>query len=129
MGLYAVIKNGRVQNIAVADSPVETDGEWVCIDELDPMPVNGWAYENGVFSESPIPIYVPTSKIKSVLTDVWANLEASTDADVQAWVTKINGNDQLVFDPQYDADLKMLVGKELITPAHVDRLLPYSPMY
>lgn len=28
-----------------------------------------------------------------------------------------------------DADLKMLVEKDLITPAHVDRLVPYSPMY
>lgn len=129
MGLYAVIKDGHVQNIAVADSPVETDGQWVCIDGLDPKPGNGWAYENGVFTEVVIPIYVPVYKIKNVLADVWANIEASTDTDVRAWVTKINGNDQVVYDPQYDADLKMLVDKGLITPAHVDRLVPYSPMY
>lgn len=129
MGRYAVIKNGRIQNIAIADSPVETDGEWVCIDGLDPLPVNGWAYENGVFSESPIPIYVPTSKIKTVLADVWANIDASTDADVQEWVAKVNGSEQLVFDPQYEADLKLLVDKSLITKAHVDKLLPYSFLY
>lgn len=129
MGRYAVIKNGRIQNIAVADSPVETDGLWVCIDDLDPMPVNGWAYEDGVFSESPIPIYVPSSKIKSALSGEWSSIESSADADVQAWATKVNGNDQLVYDQQYDSDLKMLLDKGLITTAHLDRLLPFSPMY
>lgn len=129
MGRYAVIKDGRVQNIAVADSPVETDGLWVCIDDLDPMPVNGWAYEDGVFSEAPVSVYVPIRKIKNALVDVWANLEASAEVDVQAWVTKINGNDQVVYDPQYDADLKMLVDKGLITPAHVYRLVPYSQLF
>lgn len=129
MGRYAVIKDGRVQNIAVADSPVETDGLWVCIDDLDPMPVNGWAYEDGVFSESPIPIHVPSSKIKSALSGEWSSIESSEDADVQTWVAKVNGNDQLLYDPQYDSDLKMLVEKGLITAAHIDRLLPFSHMY
>jgi hypothetical protein len=62
---------------------------------------------------------------------VWANIEtvAATDPEVQAWVTKINTADQHEYSPEYDADLDMLIGKELITPLHKAKLQPNTPLY
>jgi hypothetical protein len=131
MGLYAIVKGDVVDSIAISDSPLETDGVWICIDNVDPKPARNWFYKDGVFSEQIIKVYVPKTKITSALSDVWANIEtvAATDPEVQAWVTKINTADQHEYSPEYDADLDMLIGKELITPLHKAKLQPNTPLY
>lgn len=55
MSLYAVIKGDVVDGIAIADDPLDTDGKWVCIDDLEVKPGPGWRYENDQFSPPPEP--------------------------------------------------------------------------
>lgn len=53
MGLYAVIKGDVVDGIAIADDPLDTDGKWICIDDLAIKPAREWKY-NGVSFEPPL---------------------------------------------------------------------------
>lgn len=55
MGLYAVIKGNLVDGIAVADTAMDVDGVWVCVDGMEPQPSTGWRYENDQFSPPPEP--------------------------------------------------------------------------
>jgi len=51
MSRYAIVKNGLVDNIVIANQPVpKIQGLWVCIDSLENPPGPGWIYEDGVFS-------------------------------------------------------------------------------
>lgn len=131
MGLYAVIKNEYVQNIAVSDGPLATDGEWVRIDDVTPTPNIGWKYESGAFSESVITTRVPKFKFVAVLADVMSGIEAAaqTDTEVTSWLEKYNASEEFEFNEAYDADLSMLKSKGLIDGSHVDKLRPCSPFY
>lgn len=60
MGLYAVIKGEVVDGIAIADAPLDTDGVWIDVTNLDPQPGRDWTYVNGVFSA---PVAPPTTII------------------------------------------------------------------
>ena len=131
MGLYAVIRDEHVRNIAVADGPLQTDGEWVCIDDVTPAPAVGWKYENGVFSEVFIKMIVPKSKFVTVLSDSMTGIEtaASTDAEVAGWLEKYNAASEFEFNEAYDADLEMLMSKGLIDVRQVETLRPCNPFY
>jgi hypothetical protein len=131
MGLYAIVRGGVVDAISVADSPVETDGTWVCIDGMEPKPMRGWLYQDGELIENFIKIYVPKSKIHMVLSDVWSAIESASasDSEVRILVEKINSSDEHEFNEQYDKDLEALLSRGLITQMHVDRLRPVSIMY
>lgn len=128
---YAIIRDGHVQNIAVSDSPLQTDGEWICIDDVNPTPTIGWKYENGVFSEDSIKTMVPKTKFVAVLADVMSGIEAAaqTDTEVAAWLEKYNAAEEFEFNEAYDADLTMLKSKGLIEFTHVEKLRPCSPFY
>ena len=131
MGLYAVIKNEYVQNIAVSDGPLATDGEWVCIDDVTPTPNIGWKYESGAFSESVITTRVPKFKFVSVLSEAMPGIEtaAQSDAEVAAWLSNYNADSEFAFNEAYDVGLQMLKSKGLIDGSHVDKLRPCSPFY
>lgn len=58
MGLYAVIKGEIVDGIAIADAPLETDGIWVEVTNVDPPPGRDWTYVDGVFSAPAAPVIV-----------------------------------------------------------------------
>lgn len=49
MSLYAIVKNSIIDNIAIADAPLNIDGEWVCIDEVVPRPGRDWTYDGTEF--------------------------------------------------------------------------------
>lgn len=131
MGLYAIVRGGVVDAISVADSPVETDGIWVCIDGMEPKPMRGWIYQEGELIENVVRVYVPKSKIHMVLSDVWGAIESASesDGDVKSVFEKINSSEEHEFNEQYDKDLEVLLSKGLITQMHVDRLRPVSIMY
>ena len=66
MGLYAVIKGDVVDGIAIADAPLETDGKWICIDDLDVKPGPGWTYDGTEFhAPPPAPVVEPPSPPKT----------------------------------------------------------------
>lgn len=62
MSLYAVVKGDVVDGIAIADDPLDTDGKWICIDDIDSQPGPGWRYENEQFIAPPEPVSPPVSE-------------------------------------------------------------------
>jgi hypothetical protein len=131
MGLYAIVKGGIVDAVVVADSPLETDGIWVCIDEVNPQPFRGWTYEDGVFSYEAPKVYVKQSTIRAVLSDVWANIEtaASSDDNVKQWLDKITSQESQEFTQEYIDELLSLVKGKLITLQQFEKLRPNSGFY
>lgn len=53
MAYYAVIKGDRVDGIAIADAPLDTDGMWIDVTNVDPIPARDWKYEDGKFVAPP----------------------------------------------------------------------------
>jgi hypothetical protein len=131
MGLYAIVKGGIVDAVAIADSPLETDGIWICIDDMDPKPFRGWAYEDGVFSYEAPKVYVKKSTIRAVLSDVWEKIEnaASSDDNVKQWLDKIALQESQEFTQQYIDELLSLVKGKLITLQQFEKLRPNSGFY
>ena len=70
MPRYAVIKNEKVLNVYVSDSPIENSD--VRVDNLTQEPSKGWSYDGKVFL--PIDDFVQESKIKEEAKK-WRNQE------------------------------------------------------
>lgn len=139
MSLYAVIKGNIVDGIAIADAPLETDGEWICIDELEVKPNAGWTYENGVFVVPPPPILLPEPNVVTKvafrfrMTDseyVGVLTAAKTDVEVAAWVETFNMVSSIDLDNQRTKDgVQNLVNKGLLTQERATEILtaPVQP--
>jgi hypothetical protein len=139
MSLYAVVKGNVVDGIAIADGPLETDGMWVCVDGMDPMPGPGWKYENGAFVVPPLPVFAPQPNIitkvafRFRMTDaeyVGVLSAAKTDVEVAAWVETFNMVSSIDLDNQRTKDgVANLVSKNLLTQARADEILtaPVQP--
>jgi hypothetical protein len=56
MNRYAIIENGVVTNVVVADADTAAQNGWIQCDHGGP----GWIYANGVFTE-PTPIVRPAA--------------------------------------------------------------------
>lgn len=140
MSLYAVIKGGVVDGIAIADSPLDTDGEWVCVDGVEPQPGRDWRYENGQFSPPPAP--PPPPPLPNVITKVAFRFRmtdteyvgvinaAKTDVEVAAWVETFNMVSQIDLDNQRTKDgVANLVSKNLLTQERATEILtaPVQP--
>jgi hypothetical protein len=139
MSLYAVIKGGIVDGIAIADAPLDTDGVWICVDGMDPMPGRDWTYENGVFSP---PVAPPAPVLPNIITKVAFRFRmtdaeyvgvinaAKTDVEVAAWVETFNMVSSIDLDNQRTKDgVANLVSKNLLTQARADEILtaPVQP--
>lgn len=85
MGLYAVIRGEEVDGIAVADAPLDTDGVWIEITNMNPQPSSRWGYKNGVFIEpvrpDPVESALPEKTEEEKLADAAAALVAKLIAD------------------------------------------------
>ena len=140
MSLYAVIKGGVVDGIAIADAPLDTDGMWICVDGMDPMPGPGWAYENDAFVAPPAP--PPPPPLPNIITKVAFRFRmtdaeyvgvinaAKTDVEVAAWVETFNMVSSIDLDNQRTKDgVANLVSKNLLTQARADEILtaPVQP--
>lgn len=133
MGLYAVVKGNVVDGIAIADAPLETDGQWICIDNLDVKPGPGWKYENGAFVVPPLPAFAPQPNIitkiafRFRMTDaeyVGILAAAKTDVEVAAWVETFNMSVKINLDDQRTKDgVENLVSKNLLTQARATDIL------
>ena len=70
MDRYAIIKNGVVDNVVVADAKFAAQQGWVACPEAGP----GWTYSNGVFTE---PAYVePPAPQNPTKEELLAQLQA-----------------------------------------------------
>ena len=142
MSLYAVIKGEVIDGIAIAETPLETDGLWVCIDGMEPMPGPGWSYKNGEFVMPPNPPVPPAPVIPSTITKVAFRFRmtdaeyvgvinaAKTDVEVAAWVETFNMVSRINLDDQRTKDgVAKLVSKDLLTQARADEILtaPVQP--
>jgi len=133
MGLYAVIKGNLVDGVAVANSPLNIDGEWVCVDGMEPRPGPGFRYIDGVFYEpepvevEPVPRIISQEKFRLLLTDSeYLNiLKASKiDVEVEAWFLTFNMTTQVNLDDERTKSwLEMLNSKELISDSRKEEIL------
>ena len=133
MSLYAVIKGDRVDGIAIADSLLNIDGKWVCVDGMEPRPGPGFRYIDGVFHEpepieiEPVPRIISQERFRLLLTDFeYLNiLKASkTDVEVEAWVLTFNMTTQVNLDDERTKSwLEMLNSKELISDSRKEEIL------
>lgn len=138
MGLYAVVKGEIVDGIAISDSPLETDGVWICVDGVVPQPGPLWTYKNGVFSPPPPyvddrPPVITKVAFRFRMTDaeyVGIINAAKTDAEVAAWVETFNMVSQIDLSNQRTKDgVANLVSKNLLTQARANEILtaPVQP--
>lgn len=140
MSRYAIIQNAVVDNVVIADAALDVGGEWVCIDDMMPMPGPGWIYENGAFVAPPAPL--PPPSLPNIITKVAFRFRmtdaeyvgvmnaAKTDVEVAAWVETFNMVTQVNLDSQRTIDgVAVLVAKELLTEARGQEILtsPVTP--
>jgi hypothetical protein len=134
MSLYAVIKGDRVDGLAIADAALDTDGVWICVDDVVPQPEPGWKYENGAFVEPPpfpppppLPNIISKVAFRFRMTDaeyVGVINAAKTDVEVAAWVETFNMVTRIDLDSQRTVDgLNVLVSKGLLTQERATEIL------
>lgn len=87
MSLYAIIKGDEVDGIVIADTPLDTDGKWICIDDLVEKPGTAWKYDGVNFTPPsntkilPPPNVIPEKTEEEKLADAAAALVAKLIAD------------------------------------------------
>jgi hypothetical protein len=74
---YAIIENGTVVNVVVADAEIAIANGWVDCPEAGP----GWAYADGVFTapivvEPPAPVAPTKEQLMAELTALTAKIQA-----------------------------------------------------
>jgi len=130
MGSYAIVKGNIVDAIAIADGPLETDGTWICVDDVVPRPGPSWTYGNGVFSPpAPVPdppkTYTRLQLINLLDSDYNTIITSSkTDVEVEVWLEKFRLQDAFVVsDANFIEDINFLVNKNLITQEKSNTIL------
>lgn len=131
MARYATISNGKVTNVVIADSPLETTEAWVLIDDLDPQPGPDWTYDGENFypiPPSPVPLNIIT---KLAMIDRFTEAEyegvliaAKTDVQVQGWLDRFAAANQIDLDNDRTiSGIGLLVSKELLTEQRGQEIL------
>lgn len=139
MSLYAVVKGDTVDGIVISDSPMETDGIWICVDGMNPLPGPYWKYQDGKFISPPevtepvLPNIITKVAFRFRFTDTeYAGIitAAKTDAEVQVWYDTFNMVATIDLDNQRTKDgVANLVSKNLLTQARATEILtaPVQP--
>ena len=74
---YAIIKNGLVANVVVADAEFATQNGWIACPDAGP----GWKYDGAAFTEpDPVVIEAPPTPTKEQLMAELAALTAKIQA-------------------------------------------------
>lgn len=129
---FAIVKGGVVDSIALAESPLGTDGQWIDLDGVSPPPGPGWSYDGTTFSAPPVPVdarepIITRFAFASRLTDaeyVGIIGAAKADVAVEAWLAKFNMVSQInLGDPRTADGVALLVAKSLLTQARADAIL------
>jgi hypothetical protein len=136
MGRYVIVKNGTVDNVVIADGPLETDGSWICVDNANPSPGPGWSYDGENFAPPVVPA-VPNIITKLAMIDRFTEAEyegvltaAKTDVQVQGWLDRFNVSSQINLDDSRTIDgINLLVSKNLLTQERGQEILtnPVQP--
>jgi hypothetical protein len=137
MGRYAVIKGTIVDNIAIADNPLETNDLWVCVDGVVPRPGPGWSYDGKNFAPPSPPPPLPNIITKLAMIDRFTEVEyegiltaAKTDVQVQGWLDRFAAANQINLDDSRTiSGIDLLVSKDLLTEERGQEILtnPVEP--
>jgi hypothetical protein len=137
MGRYAIVKGDIVDGIAIADGPLETNGVWVCVDDVDPEPGPGWSYDGENFAPPPPPPPLPNIITKLAMIDRFTEAEyedvltaAKTDVQVQGWLDRFYAANQINLDDSRTVSgIDLLVSKNLLTQERGQEILtnPVQP--
>jgi hypothetical protein len=140
MSLYAVIKGEVVDGIVISDGPLETDGIWVCVDDVDPQPGPNWSYDGENFAPPPPPPPpppLPNIITKLAMIDRFTEAEyegvltaAKTDVQVQGWLDRFAAANQINLDDSRTVSgIDLLVSKNLLTQERGQEILtnPVQP--
>jgi hypothetical protein len=137
MARYAILKGAIVDNIAIADGPLETDGTWICVDEVVPQPGLGWSYDGENFAPPPPPPPLPKIITKLAMIDRFTEAEyedvltaAKTDVQVQGWLDRFYAANQIDLDDHRTVSgIDLLVSKDLLTEERGQEILtnPVQP--
>lgn len=135
MSYYAIIKGTTVDNVVVADAPL--DPEWICVDNIDPRPGPGWTYENDIFSPPPPPPPLPSIITKLAMIDRFTEAEyegvltaSKSDVQVQGWLDRFAAANQINLDDSRTiTGIDLLVSKNLLTQERATHILtdPVQP--
>jgi len=131
---FAIVADNVVRNVAIADEPLNVDGEWINITGMTPEPGIHWTYKNSEFAA---PVILPTSILPSIITKLallnrMTDAEfisiinaAKTDAEVELWKTRFDNASSidLTSTDRVVAGFPMLVSKDLLTQERVTIIL------
>ena len=131
---FAIVINGVVDGIALSDAPLETDGKWIEVTDISPIPGPKWTYQDGVFSQPSPPPPLPNIITKVAFRFRFTDAEyssilaaAKTDTEVQAWYETFNMVATIDLDSQRTKDgVENLVGKNLLTQQRATQILTDS---
>lgn len=133
MGYFALVIDGVVKNVAVADSEPEPEivGTWIDVSAIDPRPGVFCTYENGIFSFPEPPVVKTFKSIKNIwmkirIGNAFLNVEeaAKSDSSVADWLNAFNAKNE--FDltaPETKTQLDFLVSKNFIDSSHAAYVL------
>jgi hypothetical protein len=137
MGRYAIIKSNIVDGIAIADGPLETNGTWICVDNVVPQPGPRWSYDGENFAPPPPPPPLPNIITKLAMIDRFTEAEyegvltaAKTDVQVQGWLDRFAAANQINLDNDRTiSGIDLLVSKDLLTEERGQEILtnPVQP--
>lgn len=129
---FAIVKGDLVDCIALAESPLDTDGKWIDLTGVTPQPGPGWKYDGTAFAPPPAPVDTRPPVITKVafrfrLTDaeyVGILTAAKSDITVAAWVETFNMVNQVDLNNQRTKDgVANLVAKNLLTQPRATAIL------
>lgn len=141
MAYYAIVRaDNIVWNIAIADNPLNFDGEWIDVTNMNPMPSRDWTYENGTFTPPPAPPIPPepdpiVTKVAMItrFTDeefVGILTAAKTDVEIEGWYARFSASNTInLADSRTIAGVDLLVTKSLLTQDRATEILtdPVQP--
>lgn len=129
---FAVIKGDIVDGIALSEAPLETDGTWIDVTDMNPQPGPRWTYKNGIFLppvDPPVPVIWRISKVAMIsrfTSQEYVGIVSATktDVEVQAWYDLFQAASLVdLQDARTVAGVNSLVGKSLLTQARADEIL------
>ena len=137
---FAIVTDGVVSNIVIADEPMSIGGLWVDLTDVTPAPGIHWSYADGVFAPPPAPpapVPPPNIITKIAMITRFTDPEfvgiltaAKTDPEVEGWYARFSAATTInLDDARTVSGVDMLVTKTLLTQARATAILtdPVQP--
>lgn len=135
MKRFAVINSdNRVANVVIGTDPLDIEGPWIDLTDMDPEPGIGWSYNDGVFTppaappapSAPLPIITKIAMLTRLTDAEYVGIlaAAKTDVEVEGWLGRFNAANTInLEDSRTVAGINLLVTKNLLTQARATAIL------